>query len=331
VRVVISDKKIPDNTSGATVLNYKPEVFSIRDYYSFGSLINERIYDVSKYRYGFQKQEMDNEVSGFGNHYEFKYRGYDPRIGRFWSVDPLAGKYPWNSTYAFAENRVIDGIDLEGLEWKAVKDEKSGKYTGFQWDPENAWTTNDKGEKVLKKGYYEQAILFKDLGTFNPKSNFNMGTAKAIVYKSDGSIQEFAATTYPADPTKFAVVKAGELYEAKVGFHHGKPALNLYNTIDGSNKIPIEQKIHPLYKDQFDEKLGGAYAVGINIHWSYKGWNSKTGQNDQITGFDSKGTPCSTGCQLIDRDRFNEFLKIFDKTLTGKPCKNPPIGVIIVR
>ena len=33
----------------------------------------------------------------------------DPRLGRFWSVDPLASKYPWNSPYAFAENRVIDG------------------------------------------------------------------------------------------------------------------------------------------------------------------------------------------------------------------------------
>jgi len=31
-------------------------------------------------------------------------------------VDPLAPEYPWNSTYAFAENKVIQAIDLEGLE-----------------------------------------------------------------------------------------------------------------------------------------------------------------------------------------------------------------------
>jgi hypothetical protein len=42
---------------------------------------------------------------------------YDSRIGRFLSVDPLEKHYPWNSTYAFAMNRVIDGIDLEGLEY----------------------------------------------------------------------------------------------------------------------------------------------------------------------------------------------------------------------
>jgi len=41
---------------------------------------------------------------------------YSPRVGRFFAVDPLAGKYPWNSPYAFSENRVIDSRELEGLE-----------------------------------------------------------------------------------------------------------------------------------------------------------------------------------------------------------------------
>ena len=41
---------------------------------------------------------------------------HDPRVGRFFAVDPLFRKYPWNSTYAFSENRVLDGVELEGLE-----------------------------------------------------------------------------------------------------------------------------------------------------------------------------------------------------------------------
>ena len=32
------------------------------------------------------------------------------------SVDPLSKEYPWNSTYAYAENDVIRSIDLDGLE-----------------------------------------------------------------------------------------------------------------------------------------------------------------------------------------------------------------------
>ena len=63
---------------------------------------------------------MDNEIKGRGNSLNYKYRMHDPLVGRFFAVDPLAKKYPWNSSYAFSENRVIDGVELEGLEVKAV-------------------------------------------------------------------------------------------------------------------------------------------------------------------------------------------------------------------
>lgn len=53
---------------------------------------------------------------------------YDARVGRFYSVDPLTGKYPWNTPYAFAENRPIEGIDLDGQEFlyysAVIKDRK---------------------------------------------------------------------------------------------------------------------------------------------------------------------------------------------------------------
>ncbi|MFK8037982.1 MAG: RHS repeat-associated core domain-containing protein [Crocinitomicaceae bacterium] len=73
--------------------------------------------DVGDYRYGFQGQEIDDEVKGEGNSIDFKFRSYDTRIGKFLSLDPLADSYPQNSPYAFAENRVIDGIELEGAEY----------------------------------------------------------------------------------------------------------------------------------------------------------------------------------------------------------------------
>ena len=48
---------------------------------------------------------------------------HDPRVGRFFGVDPLTAKYPWNSPYAFSENRVIDRNELEGLETGPTKAE----------------------------------------------------------------------------------------------------------------------------------------------------------------------------------------------------------------
>ena len=69
------------------------------------------------YRYGFQGQEEDDEIKDVdGSSVNYTYRMHDPRIGRFFALDPLAECYPHNSPYAFSENRVIDCIELEGLE-----------------------------------------------------------------------------------------------------------------------------------------------------------------------------------------------------------------------
>jgi RHS repeat-associated protein len=53
-----------------------------------------------KYRYGFNGKENDNEVKGDGNQVDFGARIYDPRVGRFLSGDPLAGKFPWQDRWA---------------------------------------------------------------------------------------------------------------------------------------------------------------------------------------------------------------------------------------
>jgi|GEM_PF-6320316 len=95
------------------------------DYYPFGSPMPGRNSNSADYRFGFNGKENDNEVKGIGNSLEFKYRIYDSRLGRFLSVDPLAPEYPWNSTYAFAENDVIRAMDLEGAEKNIVNYEKN--------------------------------------------------------------------------------------------------------------------------------------------------------------------------------------------------------------
>jgi RHS repeat-associated protein len=65
-------------------------------------------------RHKFQNQEYNNDFDI--DMYEFKWRMDDPQIGRFWQVDPLSDKYSHNSPYAFSENKVINAVELEGLE-----------------------------------------------------------------------------------------------------------------------------------------------------------------------------------------------------------------------
>jgi RHS repeat-associated protein len=103
----------------------------VMDYYSFGAEISMRSYEAQPwYRYGYQAQEKDHEIYGKGAMYYYKYRQHDARLGRFWSVDPLARKYPWNSPYAFAENDVVSSVELEGLERLEVKTAFFGTFGG---------------------------------------------------------------------------------------------------------------------------------------------------------------------------------------------------------
>ena len=69
------------------------------------------------YRYGFNGKENDNEVKGEGNQQDYGMRIYDPRLGKFLSVDPITSQYPELTPYQFASNNPIAGIDLDGLEF----------------------------------------------------------------------------------------------------------------------------------------------------------------------------------------------------------------------
>ena len=70
----------------------------------------------NQYRYGFNGKENDSEVKGEGNQQDYGMRIYDPRLGRFLSVDPLTKKYAMLTPYQFASNSPVASIDLDGLE-----------------------------------------------------------------------------------------------------------------------------------------------------------------------------------------------------------------------
>lgn len=66
------------------------------------------------YRYGFNGMEKDDEVKGNGNSVDFGARIYDPRLGRWLSIDPHAAKYPSTSPYAFCNNNPLIFVDKDG-------------------------------------------------------------------------------------------------------------------------------------------------------------------------------------------------------------------------
>ena len=118
VMMVVSDrKKTVDNNADGIVEYYKADVVNATDYYPFGALMPGRVSSAdSKYRYGYNGKENDNEIKGAGNQQDYGMRIYDPRIARFLSVDPLREEYPELSPYQFASNTPLWAIDLDGLE-----------------------------------------------------------------------------------------------------------------------------------------------------------------------------------------------------------------------
>jgi RHS repeat-associated protein len=115
VLAVISDRKLQVLDANMTLGHYfTADIWSASDYYPFGMTMGGRSWSQSSYRFGFQGQETEQEF--YGGAVSYKYRVHDPRIGRFLSIDPLAPEYPFYSSYAFSGNRVIDAIELEGLE-----------------------------------------------------------------------------------------------------------------------------------------------------------------------------------------------------------------------
>lgn len=122
---------------------------------------------------------MDSEVSGTGNQYDYGFRIYNPQIGRFLSVDPLTKSYPMLTPYQFASNRPIDGIDLDGLEWKKVE----------TYNPETG-VTNVHFHVVLN--VVNESSVFKDIEKLKSET---MGQFAAAF---EGRVSADGKTSYSA-------------------------------------------------------------------------------------------------------------------------------------
>jgi len=148
VLVTISDRRKAVCNNEDSTLGYNAVVLTATDYYAFGSVMVGREYvadTTDNYRFGFNGKEKTDEIYGDGNGVDFGARIYDPRLGRWMSVDPLAGKFPDASPYNFANNNPLYFIDPNG---------KSGQ-------PNHVQRGMDKQEEYEKKGYSTVLMVSK--------------------------------------------------------------------------------------------------------------------------------------------------------------------------
>ena len=86
-------------------------VEEVNDYYPFGGLMSNTASN------GFQPykcngKELDREAGL--DLYDYGARFYDPAIGRFMTVDPMAEKYYASSPYNYCDNDPINKVDPDG-------------------------------------------------------------------------------------------------------------------------------------------------------------------------------------------------------------------------
>ncbi len=145
-------------------------------------LLPNRHANTPDYRYGFQGQEMDDEIKGEGNSINFKYRMHDPRVGRFFATDPLFASYPWNSPYAFSENRVLDRNELEGLESAWLADIAKNKINSYMDEEEIDQDIQNAANYLL--GIHNRVAHSADV----PRMAVDMGKGIIDNYKAGWSL-----------------------------------------------------------------------------------------------------------------------------------------------
>jgi RHS repeat-associated protein len=131
---------LEEETNGAM-----DEVIQRNYYYSFGLRVDSpdfQIGDEPKNRYLYNGKELNEELDL--NWLDYGFRWYDPAVGRFPSVDPLANITPHLTPYHFVSGNPISRIDPLGLtDYEINKEGKISKVKG---------TETEEGDDRLIRG-----------------------------------------------------------------------------------------------------------------------------------------------------------------------------------
>ncbi len=153
--------RLLDGNGGGTAK--QAELVSAQGYEAGGSLLPGRNYSSSTYDYGFNGMRKDDEIHGAtGTSYDFGARLYDPRVGRWLSLDPKAAKYPSLSPYNFVANSPIWAIDPNGEEIVIVG---SDSYRRFVTQALIGLMTSKEGKRMVEAmSASNHKIVFADAG-----------------------------------------------------------------------------------------------------------------------------------------------------------------------
>lgn len=167
--------------------------------------VEGRTFNFGDYRFGFNGKEADsNQEWGSATHYDYGFRIYNPSIGKFLSVDPLAPDYPWYTPYQFSGNKPIAFVDLDGLEeyssYEEYKMDKGDAALEVMNGSDGAWLSDHReifqAKFEVKYSFSEKdrSELYGDSqisGVFSNAAQANLESGNSSNYTTIGQRTNF--------------------------------------------------------------------------------------------------------------------------------------------
>jgi RHS repeat-associated protein len=276
-------------------------------------VLEGRTFSSEEYRYGFNGKELDNEGMGGGNQtYDYGFRIYNPSLAKFLSVDPLLKNYAWNSPFSFAENDVLRGVDLDGLEYYYAGD---GSLLGH---------FDGSSEIRVVTATYLNSDRYPNINSYPPFSNTNKQwyerNSTALHTHHSSVISSVFTAIFKAklkDNRKVHVYIAPGYEGAEHGHTDGKISINRnFNAaIDGGSfeidnycnvvAMLAHEKLHDDYGGDYfshfiiSKKVYEGYVKGKDVTEAFKGY-IKGEMRQYIDGM--KGTLTDILCRAHDTE-----------------------------
>ncbi len=216
--------------STRVVVNQDGTLSQKNDYYPFGQEIY-RVTGGAQWNYKYNGKETQMALGLGWVNYGARY--YDPALGRWWVVDPMANKMMSFSSYIYSLDNPIRFIDFNGLYPIEIITRSYAPFATF--GPGNSWYGNDRGPTLDRNASYKSSVTIKhDTETRTTSAIGGQSRSHTI----DGSKDKISRTIVEDDNSrgnKIDVHSAGR-NEAQVGAFDIDQFTKLTVNIDGNVK-----------------------------------------------------------------------------------------------
>ena len=287
----------------------------------------------NSYRYGFQGQEKDDELKGEGNSLNYTFRMHDPRVGRFFAVDPLTSKYPHYTPYSFSGNKVIRFVELEGLEeadptgfdgWTHVGDKSS---PAIQDVPKEEMTKRNVMFSVVVLSPLVVAAAPEIAGAYSSYSSW-FGTTQLSNYLTTNSVIQ---TSFSAGAINGTTNFMGQMYSNDFKFDENINLAQPFFAATFSNPLFSnfgESSVNVYYKDGLKYEINDSVTFVSTFFSNFVGSkvNNKLEVNTGYKPADNVlNTTTGTGVEVMENTIGNKTKDVLKSFKSKKQFKKEPV------